>query len=372
MAVRERKGRASPWQVYWRNPFTHKQECVNFKTKDEALKEDSLIKHRLMFDRESFRPLEEEINEEEELTFKQVYWLYLRTKKFTKNGFEAQYYGMKIPLLLYSHQKAATFNGEMIKIIVEELKKLPVKQTTKRRRAGALKAFLNWSAEMGYMPKFNFPKMELGYYERFIPPTQDELERMFSVAPEHIRRVIILGSRCGVRIGKSELLALTWNNVDFDNALIRIQGAAKNPNAQWREVPLQSSIISLLREWYFLDMTAGINYIINYKGKPVSSIKHSWTNTLKKAGISRRIRPYDLRHAFATELIAAGTDIGTVAKLMGHSSPMMVYKHYQYILDSQKKAAVNSLPQFNLNILNKESCMPKDVCPNKNGFTEVQ
>nr|WP_242621228.1 tyrosine-type recombinase/integrase [Desulfovibrio legallii] len=35
-------------------------------------------------------------------------------------------------------------------------------------------------------------------------------------------------------------------------------------------------------------------------------------------------RPYDLRHGFATEAIAADVDVGTVATLMGHSSPSMV------------------------------------------------
>lgn len=62
--------------------------------------------------------------------------------------------------------------------------------------------------------------------------------------------------------------------------------------------------------------------------------------------ITRRIRPYDLRHTFATELIAAGTDIGTVAKLMGHSTPTMLLKHYQYVMDTQKRNAIEALPEL--------------------------
>ena len=71
----------------------------------------------------------------------------------------------------------------------------------------------------------------------------------------------------------------------------------------------------------------------------------AWRGALRRAGITRRIRPYDLRHAFATEAIAAGVDIGTVAKLMGHSSPMMLLKHYQHVMDSQKRAAIEALPR---------------------------
>ena len=101
-----------------------------------------------------------------------------------------------------------------------------------------------------------------------------------------------------------------------------------------------------MREWRDADLSEGINHIINYMGKPVASIKRAWANTLQKAGITRRILPYDLRHAFATELIAQGVDIGTVAKLMGHSSPNMIYQHYQYVLNKQKIAAVEALPDF--------------------------
>ncbi|MCL2122936.1 MAG: tyrosine-type recombinase/integrase [Desulfovibrionaceae bacterium] len=78
--------------------------------------------------------------------------------------------------------------------------------------------------------------------------------------------------------------------------------------------------------------------------KPVGNIKSAWKATLKRAGISRRIRPYDLRHAFATQLIAGGADIGTVAELMGHSSPAMLFKTYQHVLTQQKKRAVEALP----------------------------
>ncbi len=42
--------------------------------------------------------------------------------------------------------------------------------------------------------------------------------------------------------------------------------------------------------------------------------------------------------------IATDVDVGTVAKLMGHRSPLMVLKHYQHVRDSQKRAAVEALP----------------------------
>lgn len=65
MAITYRgEGRAKPWQVYWRNPFTNKKQVAHFATEEEAKKEDSLIKHRLRFDRESFREVVEAKAEE--------------------------------------------------------------------------------------------------------------------------------------------------------------------------------------------------------------------------------------------------------------------------------------------------------------------
>ena len=54
----------------------------------------------------------------------------------------------------------------------------------------------------------------------------------------------------------------------------------------------------------------------------------------------------DLRHAFGTEMVAAGVDVGTVASLMGHSNPTMLLTHYQYVMDKQKRAAVEALPSI--------------------------
>ncbi|MBO4317808.1 MAG: tyrosine-type recombinase/integrase [Mailhella sp.] len=47
--------------------------------------------------------------------------------------------------------------------------------------------------------------------------------------------------------------------------------------------------------------------------------------------LSRYVRPYDLRHAFAAEAIAAGIDIGTTIRMMAHASPSMVLKRHQHV-----------------------------------------
>lgn len=100
-------------------------------------------------------------------------------------------------------------------------------------------------------------------------------------------------------------------------------------------------------------------------------MRNSWRNALRNAGITRKIRPYDLRHAFATMLIASGTDVGTVAALMGHTTPTMVLTHYQHVLTKQKKLAVSTLQVFSCAQVRQETEKTSETRINIGGEEEI-
>lgn len=366
MAIRERKGRASPWQVYWNNPLTGKRECANFATRQEAEKHDSLIKHRIRFDRESFKQGEEEEEKEQaqDMTLEACYLEYLKEKKFTRGSLAWQIGAMRYPLQKIGLLPVTVITRKHLEQLKDEMLAMPVKPATIRGRLSVLRTVLRWCVAQGYIEAVEFPKLPQAQYEKFVPPTPAELEAIMAVAAPHIVRTVVLGAQCGVRVGPSELFSLTWDDVDLVRGVLRVHGAKKNPNSPWREVPIRESLLPLFRQWRQEDADAGVPYLIHHGGKPVESIKNAWMQALRRAGITRRIRPYDLRHAFATELIAGGVDIGTVAKLMGHSSPAMILMHYQYVMDGQKRAAVEALPDL--------AHVPKAMCPKGKALTDRQ
>lgn len=361
MAIRYREGRASPWQCYWNNPFTGKRESANFSTRHEAEKHDSLIKHRIKFDRESFRKEAEEREEKpQSLTLEACYLEYLKQKQFSKKSLAWQIDAMRYPLKQIGMLPIEKITRKHIEQIMENMLKSPVKQVTVRNRLSVLRTVLRWCSNKEYCAPFAFPKLPPAHYEKFIPPTPEELRSLLENAPPHIARVIILGAQLGIRVGPSELLRLTWDDVDFDRRIVRVHGAMKNMEALWREVPIRESLLQVFKVWHIEDVASGVLHIINYKGRSITTFKKAWKATLRQAGIVRRIRPYDLRHAFATELIGNGIDVGTVAKLMGHSTPTVLLKHYQYVMDRQKRAAVEVLPEI--------SYVPTSMCPKKKGL----
>ena len=81
------------------------------------------------------------------------------------------------------------------------------------------------------------------------------------------------------------------------------------------------------------------------RGKPVRKIAAAWKTALQKSGI-RAIRPYDLRHAYATYSIRSGANIKTSAEIMGHENARMILEVYEHVDWAQKVRAIEGMPDF--------------------------
>ena len=68
------------------------------------------------------------------------------------------------------------------------------------------------------------------------------------------------------------------------------------------------------------------------------SMSQWWIRNSPARGLSD-VRWHDLRHWSASRLIAAGTDVRTVASRLGHASPKTTLGTYAHLFEAQRRAA---------------------------------
>ena len=106
---------------------------------------------------------------------------------------------------------------------------------------------------------------------------------------------------------------------------------------------LGKTIVEKLQLWYQQDKKNGLQHLITYNGRPVQSVKKSWKKAKQRAKITRRIRMYDIRHAFITTLLSRGAPIKAVSELAGHASPDMTLRVYQHVSSQLKRETIDLL-----------------------------
>ena len=133
--------------------------------------------------------------------------------------------------------------------------------------------------------------------------------------------------------------------MDLTHGVISMPNANKGSKLKKRDIPIRKDLIPTLARWQHQD--ADCPYVINWSGKPVRKIAAAWKTALQKSGI-RAIRPYDLRHAYATYSIRSGADIKTSAEIMGHENARMILEVYEHVYGHKKSGPSRECRIFSL------------------------
>ena len=262
----------------------------------------------------------------------------------------ASAYHLRLFADIYGQRKAHCLTLEDVGAFLALQQQRGVSKSTACRRMGIVRAAYHWAARWGLLSVNPLAGLRLASPAPQTPDplTAREARLLYATAAPHVRRVIALGMATGARIGPSELFRLRWTDIDTRGAALRMPNAAKGARAEAREVPLRQDVLRLLRRWEAEDAALGCPWVIHYRGRPVRSISRAWHNTLRRAGIERRIRPYDLRHAFASRALDHDADLKCVAEVMGHSDEKMIVRFYRHTSAKQRRKAVNAAPSLGL------------------------
>ena len=100
-------------------------------------------------------------------------------------------------------------------------------------------------------------------------PSGDEITAVLRHAPDRLKRAISISYYTGLRPGEKELYSMRWHHVDFKANTIMVTSAKKG-GIKYRDIPLSTKFLALLKQWYEDD---GSNPI--FEGAPDSNYAKS-------------------------------------------------------------------------------------------------
>ena len=194
-------------------------------------------------------------------------------------------------------------------------------------------------------------------------PTPEEVGQLMVAADKQFQPFIALCAFAGLRLG--EAAGVQLGDVDFlrktlkvSRQVQRVNGGAIDVRApkygSERVVYLADSLIDLLAEHVTTHGTTGQDrwlFIGDGHDPPhQNTVGYWWRKTLRDAGLTG-IKLHDLRHFYASGLIAAGCDVVTVQRSLGHSkatTTLNTYAHLWPTAEDRTRNAAESIMSASL------------------------
>jgi integrase len=166
------------------------------------------------------------------------------------------------------------------------------------------------------------------------------MEQLFNaIEIEHnndIKDIMLLALYTGMR--KSEMLALLWEDIDFERGFIFIRQPKGGVN---QKIPLNIHAEKILRK---RKQEQAFGYVFpgrDGKKRDQFAFSKGLSQVRDRAGLPRDFRPlHGLRHVYASMLASSGeVDMYTLQKLLTHKSPQMTQRYAHLRDDALKKAS---------------------------------
>ena len=175
----------------------------------------------------------------------------------------------------------------------------------------------------------------------------DELQRLTAQTVSNLnsrfssRFVILTGIFTGARIG--EILALTWEDIDFENNTISINKAwdytlgrgfiPPKTESSNRVISVSPVLLAWLKQ---LKVNKNKMVFANQYGKTPTptAVNKTLQKLLKECELHKKnFHFHSLRHTHVAYLLYNGVDIYVISRRLGHSDISMTAKRYAYLLN---------------------------------------
>jgi integrase len=160
--------------------------------------------------------------------------------------------------------------------------------------------------------------------------TFEEEAKLLEASQRWLREIIVFAIHTGFR--ESEILDLTWKQVDFNRRTITL---FEQKNKKVDTLPINQTVLEVLERRYEETQGKSTRVFVNKYGKRILSqnLIRSFHAAIKRAGIEK-LRFHDLRHTFATRLVQNGVDLYSVQKLGRWKTTSMIVRYAHHYPES--------------------------------------
>ena len=177
-----------------------------------------------------------------------------------------------------------------------------------------------------------------------IPFSKDEIFQILKASPLKIRAFFAIGFFTGMRTG--EILGLKWSDIDLENRIIHVRrtrdkGIETTPKTKSsiRDIEILDVLFPYIDEHIKLKKDSDYVFLTRQNIPFTTTNKIScryWKKILKSLNIAYR-NLYQMRHTFASMMIANGEDILWVANMLGHKNSNITLSTYAKYIKNDKK-----------------------------------
>lgn len=230
-----------------------------------------------------------------------------------------------------------------------------IKDGTIHTELGHLRMVLKWAKKHGLIHSLpdierpSKPAPKNRYLERH------EAIRIIGAAKSpHIKVAMNLLLATAGRV--RAILELEWSRVDFKKRQIFLADPNETVRRKGRAVvPMNNTLYRVLTEAKACAMT---QYVIEWAGEPVASIKRGVATAAEAAGLDF-VTPHVFRHTAAVWMAQGGTPMSEIAQYLGHSSTAMTEKVYARYSPNHLRGAASNL-ELEPNVVPTSDDEPED------------
>jgi len=206
-----------------------------------------------------------------------------------------------------------------------------------------LKRFLSLAVQWEMLEKNVLARFPLLLVDNQVENYLDDaaLQRLMTVLQAYPNRMIasalMIMATTGVRY--AEAVFGRWDEVNLENGTWRI-GGDRNKSKRQKIVYLNDSARQILEQ---VGTQGKSVYLFPNPdtGKPFTNLAKPWARIRKLAQLSEKTRMHDLRHTYATRILAAGRSLFEVQKLLHHADSKTTLR-YSHISEQQLREAASA------------------------------